>query len=178
MNKQDLQGNKNSAEERTWIGDWRFESVIKYEYKCHSHYVQEYIITRDLEKCHQIMKKTYCNNGGLELLKSIASNDPPEDHPQQPQPSNQPHWCICGNADLCPCPHVAENVLVWQHSNFLNQLYWIWMSCLLQSSIVAMCLLMIQITVHLHTGKLHTTNEYSGTMDIWEGVVEELSHHV
>jgi len=76
--------------------------------KCHSHNAQEYTINLDLETCHQIMKKTYCNYGGLGLLKSIESNDPPEDNPQHPQSSNQPDWYICGHCR--PMPLSTENV--------------------------------------------------------------------
>ena len=71
--------------------------------------------TLDLETCHQIIKKP----GGLELLKLIASNDPPEDHPQHPHPLNQPDgvqymWEL-PTYTVCPCPqriYVAENVPV------------------------------------------------------------------
>jgi len=73
--------------------------------KCYSQYVQEYIITLDLETCHHVMKKSYSSNGGLELLKSIVRSDPPQDHPQ---PSNLPHWCRCGNCR--PMPLSTENV--------------------------------------------------------------------
>ena len=75
--------------------------------KCHSHYVQEYIISLDLDTCHQIMKKTYCNNGGVELLKSIMSSDPPEPE-NDPQSSNLPDWCRCGNCQ--PMPLSTENI--------------------------------------------------------------------
>ena len=54
---------------------------------------------------HQVIKKTYCNNDGLELLRSIILGDPPED---QPHSSNQPDWCICGKCQ--PMPLLTENV--------------------------------------------------------------------
>ena len=45
--------------------------------------------TLDLETCHQILKKTFHSNGGLELLKSVKEGGPPEDEPRQ---SSQPGW--------------------------------------------------------------------------------------
>ena len=62
-----------------------------------------------LEVCHSMLKKTFSNNGGLDLLVSVMQGSAPSsDEPSDPQSNNLQHWCICGKCRSMPLE--KENV--------------------------------------------------------------------
>ena len=57
----------------------------------------------DLEACHPVLKRTFSNNGGLDLLMSVMQGSAPSsDEPSDPQSNNLQHWCICGKCRSMP----------------------------------------------------------------------------
>ena len=70
-------------------------TLILYIFKNIYTTVQEFLQTLDVSVCRDALKKTFNNNGGVELLKAIIQGDGAEPDNPQPPASNLP-WCKCG----------------------------------------------------------------------------------
>lgn len=61
-----------------------------------------------------MLKKTFSNSGGLNLLVSVMQgSEPLGNDPSDPQPNSQQHWCICGKCRSMPLE--IENVCCKKH---------------------------------------------------------------
>ena len=123
-------------------------------------------MTLDVDVCRDALKKTFCDHGGMELLKAIIEGAEP-DH-GNPGPSSSLPWCICGRCRAMPLE--VENVCCRKSSCVTAEDFF-------QSAVLDMNVLSIAIVnrsdvfaddldyiAHPAIGKQRIANGYCGSM--------------